>query len=318
KPFEWSLYNDAIGDGSAEGAPDITSVGVRKWKGDLPKFSVAIPGTEEFGEDMLLRILIDSDSNATTGDADGYDYLIQGQRVSYEMDSLLKGGASVLRALCYQPNVTLFGWSEGSWSAVEADSLDWSYSKGLSLSLDSSLIGSPSAFNFAVYAASKVSFDASGWADLTTAPAFDRAPDTGSFGFPLAVSNAELVGEYKVTSRVIKATGHLYQKKSSKKVWSFQKRCANKKCSTKVNVKGQGQYKLSRAGKTSYKARVGKKVSCSAASTATTETFSMNVKKSAWVKGKWRVTKWVGTLKVNAKKKACGSYTAALTGTLKK
>ena len=50
----------------------------------------------------------------------------------------------------------------------------------------------------------------------------------------------------------------------------------------------------------------------------------MNVKKSGWIKGKWRVTKWVGTLKVASAKKnasacgAAGSYTAALTGTLKK
>lgn len=63
----------------------------------------------------------------------------------------------------------------------------------------------------------------------------------------------------------------------------------------------------------------GKKISCSSSVAArTTQSFSMKVKKGALVKGKWRVTKWVGTLKVSAKKKAYGSYTAALTGTLKK
>jgi hypothetical protein len=249
--------------------------------------------------------------------------MIQGQRVSYGSDAVLMGAKSALHALCYQPSMTLFEWSEGSWSAVESDSLDWRYSNGLTLSLDSSLIGSPSSFNFAVYAASKVTFDASGWPDLTTPPAFDRAPDAGSYAFPLAVSDAELVGDYKVTSHVVKSTGHLKQKNDSKKVWTFQKRCSKKKCSTKVRVKGQGQYKLSRAGKTSYKARAGgKKVSCSSsATTPTTEKFSMKVKQGAWVKGKWRVTKWVGTLKVaSAKKNGCGagSYTAALTGKLKK
>lgn len=89
------------------------------------------------------------------------------------------------------------------------------------------------------------------------------------------------------------------QKKDSKKVWTFQKRCSKKKCSTKMRVKGQGQYKLSRAGRTSCKVRAGgKKVSCSSpATTPTTQTFSIKVKKGAWIKGKWRVAKWVGTLK---------------------
>jgi hypothetical protein len=57
------------------------------------------------------------------------------------------------------------------------------------------------------------------------------------------------------------------------------------------------------------------------ATAPTTEKFSMKVQKSGWVKGKWRVTKWAGTLKVstkNASKCGAGSYTAALTGTLKK
>ncbi len=89
-------------------------------------------------------------------------------------------------------------------------------------------------------------------------------------------------------------------------------------------MKGQGHYALSRAGKVSYKARSGKTVSCSSsANTPTTETFSMRVQKSGWVKGKWRVTKWAGTLKVASAKKSAskcgaGSYTASLIGTLKK
>jgi len=198
------------------------------------------------------------------------------------------------------------------------------YSKGLKLSLDSSAIGSPEVFNFAVYAATNVSFDDSGWPDLTKEPAFDRAPDTGSYGFPLTVSNAELVGVYKVTYRITRSAGHVNRMKTGTKAWSFQKRCAKKKCATKVSVKGQGNYQLSRAGKTFYKARAGKKVSCSSsAATPTTETFGMNVQKSGWIKGKWRVTKWVGTLKVATAAKAAsacgaGSYTASLTGTLQK
>lgn len=177
------------------------------------------------------------------------------------------------------------------------------------------------AANFAVYAATSVSFSESGWPDLTKAPAFDRAPDTGSYAFPLAVSNADLVGLYKVTYQITRSSGHLNRKKVTK-AWSFQKQCSKKKCATKAIVKGQGNYKLSRAGKVSYKGSSGRKISCNSASTRTTEKFSMNVKKSGWVKGKWRVTKWVGTLKVASAKDVpecgAGSYTASLTGTLKK
>jgi hypothetical protein len=161
------------------------------------------------------------------------------------------------------------------------------------------------AASFAVYAATSASFSKSGWPDLTKAPAFDRAPDTGSYAFPLAVSNADLVGLYKGT-----------------KTWSFQEQCSKKKCSTKAIVKGQGNYKLSRAGKVSYKGSSGGKISCNSASTRTSEKFSMNVKKSGWVKGKWRATKWVGILKVASAKDVpecgAGSYNASLTGTLKK
>lgn len=325
QPFEWSSYSDPSGDGSAEGAPDISKVGVTKWKGDLLKFTIPLPSIEEFAEDMLIRIPIDADNNAATGDANGYDYMIQAQRVDFDFDaeSVLMGAKSALRSICYQPNVVLLEWNGEDWNGVEGSSLDWWYTKGFELSLDSSAIGSPATFSFAVYAATKVSFDESGRPDLTKEPAFDRAPDTGSYAFPLAVSNAELVGVYNVRYHVTKSTGNLGLKKA--KAWSFQKRCSKKNCATKVAVKGQGNYKLSRAGKTSYKARVGKKVSCrNSATTPTTQTFSMNVKKSGWIKGKWRVTKWVGTLKVASAKKnasacgAAGSYTAALTGTLKK
>ena len=219
------------------------------------------------------------------------------------------------------------GWSRSNWIAVDGGSIDWRYSNGLKLSLDPSVIGSPTTFNFAVYAAANVTFDDSGWPDLTKEPFYDRAPDTGSYGFPLAVANGDLTGVYKVKYRITKSHnfGDLKRGKVTTKAWSFQKRCKKKKCNTKATVKGQGQYKLSRAGKTSYKARGGKKYACNGSAIASgTEKFSMKVKKSGWVKGKWRVIKWVGTLKVvsaNNNVPQCGgasSYAASLTGTLKK
>ena len=311
KPFDWSSYVDPAGDGSAEGAPDITTVGVTKWKGDLLKFAVAVPETEEFADGMLMRILIDSDSNAATGNVEGYEYMIQAFRPAYSSEG-------IFRAMCYQPNVTLLAWDGSAWKEVEGTSFDFWYSKGLKLELTASAIGDPSAFNFSVYAATNVTLDEAGWPDLTTAT-FDRAPDTGTYAFPLTASTAELAGDYTVKYKITKSTGAQKPGKSASKVWSFKKHCTKKKCSTKANVKGLGQYKLNRAGKAAYKAGGGQTVSCSNSAAATTTSFNMKVKKSGWVKNKWRVTKWVGSLKVSsAKASKCGGYTAALTGTLKR
>jgi hypothetical protein len=311
KPFDWSSYVDPAGDGSAEGAPDITTVGVTNWKGDLLKFAVAVPETEWFAEGMLMRIMIDSDSNAATGSAEGYEYMIQAFRPAYSSEG-------ILRAMCYQPTVTLLAWDGTAWKEVEDTPFDFWYSKGLKLELAASAIGDPSAFNFSVYAATNVTLDEAGWPDLTKA-AFDSAPDTGTYAFPLTTSTAELAGDYTVKYKITKSTGALKPGKSASRVWNFKKHCAKKKCSTKANVKGLGQYKLNRAGKAAYKAGGGQTVSCSNSAAATTTSFNMKVKKSGWVESKWRVTKWVGTLKVSsAKASKCGGYTAALTGTLKR
>ncbi|MGC9974764.1 MAG: hypothetical protein ABSC36_05180, partial [Gaiellaceae bacterium] len=331
QPFQSSAYDDTTRDGSADGAPDITHLAVTNWNNKLLKFSVYIPGTEEFSEDMLVRIFIDSDSDATTGDANGYDYMIQAQRVALEglpegIGSALRDAKGILHVLCYQPNVTVFQWKDTNWSAVDGGSIDWRYSKGLKLALDPSVVGDPKTFNFAVYAATNVTFNSSGWPDLTQAPAFDRAPDTGSYAFPLTVSNADLTGVYRVKYHIIRSHnfGDLRRGKVITKAWSFRKRCEKKRCDTKAIVRGHGQYELSRAGKVAYRAKTGTKYACAGSYSARgTEKFSMKVKKSRWVKGKWRVTKWAGTLKVvsHSQIPQCGgtsSYTASLTGTLKR
>ena len=331
QPFQSSAYDDPTGDGSVTGAPDITHLAVTNWNNKLLKFSVNIPGTDEFSEDMLVRIFIDSDSDATTGDPNGYDYMIQLQRVALEglpegIGSALRNAKGILRVLCYQPNVTVFQWKDTNWSAVDGGSIDSWYSNGLKLALDPSVIGDPKTFNFAVYAAANVTFDSSGWPDLTQAPAFDRAPDTGSYAFPLTVSNADLTGVYRVRYHIVSSHNFrgLRRGRVITKAWSFQKRCARERCDTKAIVKGHGQYRLSRTGRMGYWAKAGTKYACAGSNNARgTEKFSMKVQKSGWVKGKWRVTKWAGTLRVasHSQRPQCGgtsSYTASLTGTLRK
>jgi hypothetical protein len=329
QPFQQSKYSDPSGDGEGEGAPDITTVKVTKWSDELLNLSVSIPNIEEFSKDMLVRVYIDSDNDVSSGDSNGYDYMIVAQRVGLDLggSAIIPSSVAVIAHVsCYQPNLSLLEWNGAGWSKADGGSLDWSYREGLWVRLDPSAIGSPKNFAFAVYAASNVSFDESGWPDLSMDPSSDRAPDSGSYAFPLTVAKADLAGVYKVKYKITKAHnfGSLKRGKKITKVWSVKKKCKKRSCKTKVSVKKtKSKYVLSRSGKVKYKAKAGRKHACTRSANARqTERITMKVKKSRWVKGKWRVTKWVGTLKVKSLgsgSSACGRafYTAKLTATLK-
>ena len=330
QPFESSTYSDPVGDGAGTDAPDITKVVVTKWKDALLKFWVAIPETAEFGEDMLIRVYVDSDGDASTGDARGYDYMIQAQRASYDwaaetsLAPMLRGISGLARSNCYQPSLRLFEWSESSWTASVTDSIDWSYQKGLKFSIDPADLGDTEAFKFAVYAATKVDFDDSG-SPSPDGASFDWAPDTDSYAFPLVVENAQLQGTYKVVYKVTRSHnfGNLKRGSVSARNWKFVRSCKKHKCATKVVAGGNVGFKLSRSGK-SYKGKVGRKFDCQAGFSARgSESYQLRVQKSRWIKGKWRVAKWAGTVRVVSPDNhvpECGgaaSYTASLTGTLK-
>lgn len=311
-----STFTDQTNDGSDASAPDISTVVVTSYDGGATSFQISLPGVDAFSSDMIVRTYIDSDKNAKTGDENGYEYMIQ----------TTPGPGAPIKAESIkcedQPVSALYSWDGSAWVAQETDALSsWFGENSLTIELS----GKAQTFDFAVYAASNVSYDESGAPDLSKASS-DQAPDSGSYAFPLVAASADLAGVYDVTYRI--TTSHnftdLRRGRVIKKSWSFQKRCTKKTCKTKATVKGQGQYRLSRAGKRAYKARAGRKYACNGSTTASgTERFSMNVKNSGWVKGKWRVTKWVGTLNVVSGDNnvpecdGASSYTASLTGTLR-
>jgi hypothetical protein len=325
-PLDFSIYADPVGDGSGEGAPDITKVVVTKWRSGQFKFWIEIPKTEWFAEDMLVRTYVDSDSNSETGDANGYEYLIQAQRsaVTPATEKLApRSRATVARARCYELSLTVLKWDGSAWALIDEGSTDGSYNHGLKFALDASSIGDVKAFSFAVSAAAKVSFDAEGNPNLTDAVS-DRAPNTGSYNFPLVVSSAKLLGAYKVRYKVKKARNFADLKRGTTftKTWKFVRSCKKKTCVTRVVVVGGSErFKLARKGRTLYKAKAGRKFACEAGSSARgTQKVQIRLKRGVWVKGKWRVAKWVGTVRVvspNNHNPQCGGkayYTASLTG----
>lgn len=327
EPYHASTYTDPSGDGQGPNAPDLTQLSLVQWASGLIKLEVPLPGTPEFGTDMLVQVLIDSDRNPATGDENGYDYLIQVRRPPAAVTTGLIALRSLASLKCEDlPYATLYSRSEMGWEELDTKTLNVSYSGGLKLAINASELGGVTAFDFAVYAATGVSFDAAGSPVLTSA-SFDRAPDTGSFNFPLAVAAAQLQGVYKVRYHVISSHnfGDMKRGTVTMRTWKFVPLCKEGACTTKVVVAGGlERFRLSHKGHAVYKATSGRRYDCNASRSARgTEKIRLQIKKGAWVKGTWRVIKWVGTVRVvspNNRVRACGgaaSYTATLNGTLK-
>jgi hypothetical protein len=327
QPFDYSAYNDPTGDGSGAGAPDITRVVVTRWHHHELNFSIEIPGTDEFSPDMLVRTYVDADANPATGDANGFDYVVQAQMTSYEIggDSLVPITRGLARATCYQPLLFLFKWENGAWVPQDGTLFDWRYHEGLRFSIDEGDLGGASNFNFAVYAATHVSFGQNGHPNIGAA-SFDWAPDTGALGFPLAPESGQFIGTYTVRSTVLRSHNFGDKKRgsASKQTWRFGHDC-NKwhKCTTKAVNGSTSKFKLSRSGKKAYSGHSGRRFACEAGRSASgTESVQIKATKSRWIGGAWRVVQWEGTTRVvspGSGNPACGgpaSYTAALTGTL--
>ena len=78
-PLATATFADPTGDGSGANAPDITGVTVTSYEGGGTAFQIALANQSEFSSDMLVRIFIDSDKNASTGNDKGFEYMIQAQ-----------------------------------------------------------------------------------------------------------------------------------------------------------------------------------------------------------------------------------------------
>ncbi len=318
QPFDYSSYADALGDGG--GAPDLGKIVVTRWRGGLFKFWIEIPAAKAFTQDMLLETWIDADSNSETGNPNGYEYLVRAQPVPHEETPSAAG--KLAPGSYAQPVVTLLAWDGAGWASHGSESLDWLYDSGLKLSIDPGELGNPVAFTFIVTASAPVSFDESGNPIPGETP-IDRAPDSGSYSFPLQIATAQLLGTYKVQYKVIKAKNFADLKRGAafSKTWKFVQSCKKKNCVTRVVVSGGEHFKLAKKGRAAYKAKTGRKFACEAGLSAKgTQKVQLRAKKGAWVKGKWRVAKWTGSVSVVSPANGvaqCGgaaSYSASLTG----
>jgi hypothetical protein len=178
-------FTDSTGEDAA--APDITGITVSNTDGGLITFHIAISNRPTFTPDMDFLVFLDTDANATTGDAQalGADYAIE-----------LDPGA-----------VGLFKWDGANFSAAPSSTtLTFGYdATGATIRVGIQDLGGTKAFNFGIDATSGVTTDASGNADFTNAHD-DFAPDPGHGFFNYSV----------ITKLTLKQTAFAYTPKPAK------------------------------------------------------------------------------------------------------
>jgi hypothetical protein len=153
-----TTFPDSTGEDAA--APDITSVVVSNDDAGNITFQINISNRPALTPDMYALIFLDTDQNAATGDADslGAEYAI-----------VLDPGV-----------VNLLKWSGSDYlPAASQTSLTFSYlTTGATIRISASDLGKTKAFRFGTIAASGLTIDAAGKADLTNVHR-DFAPDIG-------------------------------------------------------------------------------------------------------------------------------------------
>jgi hypothetical protein len=157
-------YTDSTGEDAL--APDITSIVVSNDDSGMITFKINISNRPALSSDMEIDTFIDSDQKSTTGNASlfGTDFVIQ----------LLPG------------SVSLFQWNGTDFLfAQQQTSLTYSYdATGATIHVSAADLGGTHGLNFAVDAASGITYDATGNPDFTNSHD-DFAPDPGHglFGY---------------------------------------------------------------------------------------------------------------------------------------
>jgi len=159
-------FTDSTGERA--GAPDITGGTVSNDDAGMVTFQINISNRPELTQDMFILVLLDTDKNPSTGNADflGADYII-------ELDP---------------GQVTLFQWNGSDYVvAASQTSVTYSYAAtGATIHVSAADLGKTRAFNFGVIAASGVTVDASGNPNFDNVQA-DTAPDPGHGLYPYQV-----------------------------------------------------------------------------------------------------------------------------------
>lgn len=164
-------YQDSTGENAA--APDITSITVSNTDARQLTFQVNIPNRPTLTQDMVLLLFVDADSNASTGDPSelGADYVLE----------------------VFRNQVGLFRWDGTNFTRSagnpSATTLAFSYSGGLTLTINAAELGNTTAFGFSVIAVSGVTVDSAGNPVFTSAVA-DIAPaaDVGLYAYRVIVA----------------------------------------------------------------------------------------------------------------------------------
>jgi hypothetical protein len=183
-------YPDSIGEDAL--APDITTTTVSNDDTGLITFQVAISNRPALTPDMLIAIVLDSDSNTATGDPQGAipgfagsDYLIQ----------LVPG------------EVDLFKWNGSDYVFAAAPSLIYAYdTTGATIKLNATELGKPKTLSFAEIALSGITNDAQGNSDFTNAHRdFSPDPGHGTFTYQVQIKVTLSVVAFTTSPKPVKA-----------------------------------------------------------------------------------------------------------------
>jgi len=151
-------YTDSTGEDPA--APDITSIVVSNDDAGLITFKINISNRPTLTADMTVLMFLDTDKQATTGDATsfGADYAI-------ELDP---------------GSVGLFKWNGTTYDPAQSQtSVTYNYdATGATITVSAADLGGARVVNFVVAAVSGLVIDSSGNPDFTNAH-IDFAPDSG-------------------------------------------------------------------------------------------------------------------------------------------
>jgi hypothetical protein len=173
-------YQDSVGEGSGDPTvPDITTTTVSNDDAGMITFKVDIPNVPQLTRDVLVDMLVDTDSNPATGDPQslGADYAIE----------------------LFLGEVSLFKWDGTNFTRRVGDppatTLVYSWSSGPTIKISAAELGNTKKFGFDVLVVNGlVVDDTTGNIDWTNAKS-DVAPafSSGLYSYEVKVAPAQLV-----------------------------------------------------------------------------------------------------------------------------
>lgn len=149
---------------------------------------------------------------------------------------------------------------------------------------------------------------------------------------PPALSNARLVGEFDVTTKIASASGiDVNRGETDSGSWRFTPNCSAGACSGRLRYESQGasfdthtvRIPLKKAGAVYKGATTTPLVECNFKDVPGVMSVRLDVTKGAWIDGRWRATRIVGRYDYSAPATTSGIYrcpaariTATVRGTL--